>query len=50
MCLKVLYIVLYENVLVATYIEIMYYFYTEQVDFKISLKLILASKGFNYTL
>ena len=34
-------IVLYENVL---YVEVMYYF-TEQVDFKISSKLIQASKG-----
>ena len=35
-------IVLYENVL---YVEVMYYF-NAQVDFKISSKLIQASKGF----
>ena len=43
MCFNVLYIVLYENML---YIEVMYHF-NEQVDFKISSKLIQASKGLN---
>ena len=36
-------IILFENVL---YVEVMYHF-NEQVDFKISSKLIQASKGFN---
>ena len=36
-------IVVYENML---YVKVMYFF-TEQVDFKISVKLILVSKGYS---